>query len=383
MTNQEIATLISERIGDAPIPFDSVRALAIQIYEQLGGTEDDENFEDIYEILLAIIPIAHPGGGAIIDDNNVSTGTTWSSNKIVSELGNYATTNDISSFLVPNDVSIYATIENVNASLTTKANTSDLDRYATIANVDSSLTNYYTKTQSDELLQPKVNRTELDRYIKFASLSQTDYNLLPVKDISTLYLTNDRNINYVYIGNMLIGGTYAIAPSPASLQYLTTDGQILWPTTLYALPTIIRNTYRSVFEYGGMEFSSYEPSITVIGNNAFYGSQTLSRFIIPNTVNNIGNNAFYGCSQLVYIDLGSGIKKIGLQAFSNTALTEITLPASLTTIGQQAFANCESLINIKYKGTMSDWETITKNAGWHDNTPATVVQCADGDIPII
>jgi hypothetical protein len=33
MTNQEIATLISERIGDAPIPFDSVRALAIQIYE--------------------------------------------------------------------------------------------------------------------------------------------------------------------------------------------------------------------------------------------------------------------------------------------------------------------------------------------------------------
>lgn len=362
MTNQEIATLISERIGDRPVPFQSVRSISLDIYKQLGGTEDDEHFEDIYQILLETLPLAHPG--AIIDDNDVSTGTTWSSNKIVSELGDYAT------------------IENVNAGLATKANTSDLNSYATIANVDSSLTNYYTKAQSNELLQPKVNRTELDIYIKFTSLSQTDYNLLPVKDISTLYLTNDKNINYVYIGNILIGGTNAVTISDARLQYITTDRQILWPTTLSALPSIIRNTYGSIGEYGLMEFSIYIPSISSIGNNAFFGSQTLSRFIIPNTVNNIGNNAFYDCSQLVYIDLGSGIKTIGPQAFSNTALTEITFPSSLTTIGQLAFANCTSLNNIKYKETMSQWNAISKGAGWNTGVPATVVHCSDGDVAI-
>ncbi len=362
MTNREIATIISERIGDRPIPFESVRTIALDIYKQLGGTEDDEHFDDIYQILLETLPLAHPG--AIIDDNNVSTGTTWSSNKIVSKLDNYAT------------------IENVNASLATKANTSDLDRYATIANVDSSLTNYYTKTQSNELLQPKVNRTELDTYIKFASLSQTDYNLLPVKDISTLYLTSYRKVNYVYIGNILIGGTYAIEFSPNNLQYMTTDSQILWPTTFSALPAIIRNTYGSIFEYGGMEFSSYIPHISSIGNNAFYGNQTLSRFLIPNTVNNIGNNAFCDCSQLVYIDLGSGIKTIGSQAFSNTALTEITFPSSLTTIGQQAFANCSSLSNITYTGTIAQYNSISKGLGWNRGVPATVVHCTDGDAPI-
>lgn len=100
MTNREIATLISERIGPEPIPFDSVRALAIQIYEQLGGTEDDENFEDIYEILLAIIPIAH--SGSQIDDNDVSTGTTWSSSKINTELNTKSNKIDTSIFMDAN-----------------------------------------------------------------------------------------------------------------------------------------------------------------------------------------------------------------------------------------------------------------------------------------
>lgn len=86
MTNQEIATLISERIGDRPVPFQSVRATALEIYKQLGGTEDDEHFDDIYQILLETLPLAHPA--AVIDDNDVSTGTAWSSSKIVSELAN-------------------------------------------------------------------------------------------------------------------------------------------------------------------------------------------------------------------------------------------------------------------------------------------------------
>ena len=79
------------------------------------------------------------------------------------------------------------------------------------------------KSYVDASLDNKANTSDLDIYIKFASLSQTDYNLLPVKDVSTLYLTNDRNINYAYIGNILIGGTEAVAISSTRLQYMTTD----------------------------------------------------------------------------------------------------------------------------------------------------------------
>ena len=89
MTNIEIATLISERIGNRPVPFQSVRTVALDIYKQLGGTEDDQHFEDIYQILLETLPLAHPS--AVIDDNDVSTGKTWSSYKIDASLNQIKT----------------------------------------------------------------------------------------------------------------------------------------------------------------------------------------------------------------------------------------------------------------------------------------------------
>jgi len=85
MTNIEIAELIRERIGGDPIPFESVREIALEIYQNLGGTDGD-NFEDIYSILIATLPLTHGGGGAIIDDNDISTGKTWSSAKIDASL---------------------------------------------------------------------------------------------------------------------------------------------------------------------------------------------------------------------------------------------------------------------------------------------------------
>lgn len=56
MTNIEIAQEISSRIGTAPIPFESVYSVCLAIYQELGGTE--EEFDDIYSILLEILPLA-------------------------------------------------------------------------------------------------------------------------------------------------------------------------------------------------------------------------------------------------------------------------------------------------------------------------------------
>ena len=55
MDNRPIAELISERIGPRPVPFEAVRTLALEIYHDLGGRGDDENFADIFEILLSIL----------------------------------------------------------------------------------------------------------------------------------------------------------------------------------------------------------------------------------------------------------------------------------------------------------------------------------------
>ncbi len=77
MTNIEIAQEISSRIGNGPVPFEAVRTLALEIYHDLGGREDDENFADIFEILLSILPLTN-----LIDDTSIYLDKTWSSYKI-------------------------------------------------------------------------------------------------------------------------------------------------------------------------------------------------------------------------------------------------------------------------------------------------------------
>lgn len=86
MTNLEIATLISERIGPRPVPFEAVRTLALEIYHDLGGREDDENFADIFEILLSILPLTN-----LIDDTSIYLDKTWSSYKIDASLNQVIT----------------------------------------------------------------------------------------------------------------------------------------------------------------------------------------------------------------------------------------------------------------------------------------------------
>lgn len=59
MTNREIAQEISNRIGTAPVPFDSVYSIALQIYHELGGEESQ--FDSVYSILLEILPLVEGG----------------------------------------------------------------------------------------------------------------------------------------------------------------------------------------------------------------------------------------------------------------------------------------------------------------------------------
>ena len=86
MDNRQIATLISERIGPRPVPFEAVRTLALEIYHDLGGREDDENFADIFEILLSILPLTN-----LIDDTSIYLDKTWSSYKIDASLNQVIT----------------------------------------------------------------------------------------------------------------------------------------------------------------------------------------------------------------------------------------------------------------------------------------------------
>lgn len=78
-------------------------------------------------------------------------------------------------------------------------------------------------------------------------------------------------------------------------------------------------------------------SVRVIGYAAFYGTSGFDGdLIIGSGLDTVGDSAFTD-SGFVSLRMGSGVS-IGSEAFKNTALTQVVLPASLTSIGTLAFA---------------------------------------------
>lgn len=72
---------------------------------------------------------------------------------------------------------------------------------------------------------------------------------------------------------------------------------------------------------------SIPDTVTSIGGNAFYGSQSIISVTIPNSVTAIGNYAFCNCPYLKIVKMTSSVRRIDYCAFSRCPnLTDINIP---------------------------------------------------------
>jgi N-acetylmuramoyl-L-alanine amidase len=63
-------------------------------------------------------------------------------------------------------------------------------------------------------------------------------------------------------------------------------------------------------------------------------------------------------------EIGNGVTAIGNYSFyHNSSLTKISIPKTITKIGSNAFDGCSALAEVKFYGTKSDWNKITKGSG--------------------
>jgi BspA type Leucine rich repeat region (6 copies) len=69
-------------------------------------------------------------------------------------------------------------------------------------------------------------------------------------------------------------------------------------------------------------------------------------YIIANSVASIGNEAFYGCNSLTNVTIPASVTSIAYEAFVGCGLTSLTIPASVTSIGNDAFIFCPRLTNV-------------------------------------
>ena len=91
--------------------------------------------------------------------------------------------------------------------------------------------------------------------------------------------------------------------------------------------------------------------------------------IIPDSVTSIGVETFKNCTSLTSITIPDGVTCIGNQTFYGCqSISSVTISDSVTSIGDEAFYGCASLTSIKYRGTESQWQSITKGTAWDSNT---------------
>lgn len=104
-------------------------------------------------------------------------------------------------------------------------------------------------------------------------------------------------------------------------------------------------------------------SVRVIAGYAFDGLESGGSFAVPDGVERLEHYALSGFGQL----------------------NEVTLPASLEYIGAEVFGSFSETEKIKFKGTVAQWNKITKDKEWNAYAYGTknyTVACMDGTIRV-
>ena len=109
-------------------------------------------------------------------------------------------------------------------------------------------------------------------------------------------------------------------------------------------------------------------SVEKIGDEAFQDCGQLQTLTFLGSIKEIGCSTFSGCHSLNRVTIPEGLKKISASAFSSyTDLRSVTIPKSVTMIERSAFEACDSLLDVYYAGSKTDWEQILIVGG--DNNP--------------
>jgi hypothetical protein len=136
-------------------------------------------------------------------------------------------------------------------------------------------------------------------------------------------------------------------------------------------------------EFTALESIILPETLTSIGSSAFAECKNLKEIIIPASVESIGGWAFQSCRSLTSVTLPEGITNVNEWLFySCLALEDVYIPESVLVIGQNAFLACIKLENIRFGGTMAQWEQIYKDESWNSDSAIKTITCTDGIITI-
>ena len=108
-------------------------------------------------------------------------------------------------------------------------------------------------------------------------------------------------------------------------------------------------------------------TITILEGAVFDYCRKLKNVVLPNALIQIQEQPFLGCSSLTHVTLPDTLESIGPDAFQDSGLTSITIPASVKSIDRGVFSGCTALTEIRFEGAAPDC-----SGNIFDNVTATV-----------
>lgn len=116
----------------------------------------------------------------------------------------------------------------------------------------------------------------------------------------------------------------------------------------------IRNYFTDWCRLGSVSRVVLPSTLNEIGYRAFYGCTSLQSVELNEGLESIEEEAFSGCSSLAEIKLNSDLNKLGPRAFNGASIKTFVLPKHLETFDASAVSGCNNLESITFLGQCPD-----------------------------
>lgn len=154
---------------------------------------------------------------------------------------------------------------------------------------------------------------------------------------------------YGFDGWYLDNGTFENKITANSFQVVELKNDIKVYPKMEKIFEVTSNKIKKLTAYGETLTEIKIPSsidgveIKEIANMAFVGNELLEKVEISNNIEKIGESAFAFCPNLetVIFESNSKLTKIGIGAFNDTNIKNITIPSSVTAIGAYVFCSVD------------------------------------------
>lgn len=166
------------------------------------------------------------------------------------------------------------------------------------------------------------------------------------------YVKLPKNIKKIYGSAFYKTPKLKSVDLPSSLE--TIEDSFFWCSSIETIkiPKKVGSIGKKAFESAAASSVAFEEGsvLSLIDEEAFLNCKNLESIIIPSAVKTIGKDAFKGCANLKSVTIEKNSRLITLDdSFSQTAITEFTIPKSVTKIERSVFYHFTTLEKISFE----------------------------------